>query len=108
MRTNKQNIPSAEIDKTEASSTSQRFTSTVDFSSRENVDSSEPTLLTINQLCQLESALTTGGIRHLLFTKGHDLPGVYHFGRKLLFDRKEFMQGIKQGSTANISGGSAQ
>lgn len=63
-----------------------------------------PTLLTLNQLCQAEPALTAGGVRHLLFTKGHDLPGVYRFGRKLLFDRSEFIEGIKQGHTANISG----
>ena len=44
----------------------------------------------------------------MLFTKGHDLPGVYRFGRKLLFDRMEFMEGIKQGHTAQISGRNAQ
>lgn len=64
----------------------------------------EPTLLTLSQLCDAETALTPGGVRHLLFTKGHDLPGVYRFGRKLLFDRSEFMNGIKQGLTSQISG----
>jgi len=64
----------------------------------------EPMLLTAKQLCVAEPALTLGGIRHLLFTKGHDLPGVYRFGRKLLFDRTEFIEGIKQGHASNISG----
>ncbi|WP_100638217.1 hypothetical protein [Marinobacter salexigens] len=67
-----------------------------------------PTLLTLSQLCQAEPAITPGGVRHLLFTKGHDLPGVYRFGRKLLFDRLEFMGGIKQGHAAQISGRAAQ
>jgi hypothetical protein len=69
---------------------------------------SQPTLLTLSQLCQAEPAITPGGVRHLLFTKGHDLPGVYRFGRKLLFDRLEFMGGIKQGHAAQISGRTAQ
>lgn len=64
---------------------------------------SSQTLHTLKQLCQLEQCLTEGGVRHILFTKGHDLPGVYRFGRKLLFDRAEFMEGIKQGHTADIS-----
>ena len=74
----------------------------------ENPACHQPTLLTAKQLCLAEPALSLGGIRHLLFTKGHDLPGVYRFGRKLLFDRAEFMEGIKQGHTANISGRDAQ
>ena len=70
--------------------------------------SDEPTLLTLNQLCRVEPAITPGGVRHLLFTKGHGLPGVYRFGRKLLFDRTEFMAGIKQGHAAQISGRTAR
>ncbi|MDK9556665.1 hypothetical protein QQF73_03435 [Marinobacter sp. M216] len=62
------------------------------------------TLMNLTQLCEAEPALTIGGVRHLLFTKGHDLPGVYRFGRKLLFDRAEFMEGIKQGYAAQIGG----
>jgi len=69
---------------------------------------SGPTLMTLQQLCGAEPAITSGGVRHLLFTKGHDLPGVYRFGRKLLFDRSEFMEGIKQGHAAQISGRTAQ
>jgi len=61
-----------------------------------------PSLLTVSQFCKLESAFTIGGMRHLLFTKGHDLPGVYRFGRKLLIDRAEFIEGVKQGHTAKI------
>lgn len=68
----------------------------------------EPTLLTLNQLCKTETAITQGGIRHLLFTKGHNLPGIYRFGRKLLFDRTEFMEGIKQGHANHISGRAEQ
>ena len=63
-----------------------------------------PTLLNLTQLCEREPAISAGGVRHLLFVKGHNLPGVYRFGRKLLFDRFEFMQGIKQGHTAKIGG----
>jgi len=69
-----------------------------------NLAISEPTLMTLQQLCEAEPAITAGGVRHLLFTKGHNLPGVYRFGRKLLFDRAEFMTGIKEGHTAQISG----
>lgn len=64
----------------------------------------EPSLVTLDQLCLSEPALTPGGIRHLLFTLGHNLPGVYRFGRKLLFDREEFVNGIKQGHANRISG----
>ena len=64
----------------------------------------QPTLLNISQLCKAEPALSEGGIRHLLFVKGHNIPGVYRFGRKILFDRMEFMEGIKQGHTSCISG----
>ncbi|WP_298217594.1 hypothetical protein [Halothiobacillus sp.] len=64
----------------------------------------QPTLFTLEQLTQMEPALTPGGVRHLLFTKGHEIPGVYRFGRKLLFDRTEFMEGIKAGHAAHIAG----
>ena len=70
----------------------------------QSVTTPEPTLLTLTQLCNVETALTEGGVRHLIFTKGHNLPGIYRFGRKILFDRKEFMEGIKQGHTSCISG----
>jgi hypothetical protein len=64
----------------------------------------QPTLLTLEQLIQVEPALTTGGVRHLLFTKGHSIPGIYRFGRKILFDRSEFMAGIKAGHATHIAG----
>ncbi|MDD4967000.1 hypothetical protein [Halothiobacillus sp.] len=64
----------------------------------------QPTLSTLEQLVEQEPALTIGGVRHLLFTKGHNLPGVYRFGRKILFDRREFMDGIKAGHAAKIAG----
>jgi len=63
-----------------------------------------PTFHTINQFCVLEPAFTPGGLRHLFFTKGHDLPGIYRFGRKLLIHREEFMAGVKKGHTMHISG----
>jgi len=63
-----------------------------------------PALLTIRQLCHVEPALSEGGIRHMLFTLGHDLPGVYRFGRKILFDRAEFVAGLKAGRAAVIAG----
>lgn len=68
----------------------------------------DPTLVTLRQLCESEPALRPGGVRNLLFYNGHDLPGVYRFGRKILFDRKEFMEGIKQGCASQISGRSAR
>jgi hypothetical protein len=64
----------------------------------------QPTLTTLDQLIEQEPALTAGGVRHLLFTKGHDLPGVYRFGRKLLFNRAEFVAGIMAGHAAKIAG----
>ncbi|OYY31792.1 MAG: hypothetical protein B7Y07_02410 [Halothiobacillus sp. 24-54-40] len=64
----------------------------------------QPTLSTLEQLIKQEPALTAGGVRHLLFTKGHDLPGVYRFGRKLLFNRTEFIAGIMAGHAAKIAG----
>lgn len=64
----------------------------------------QPILCTLEQLIELEPALTAGGVRHLLFTKGHNLPGVYRFGRKLLFNRQEFVAGIMSGHTAHIAG----
>ncbi len=79
-------------------------TTAIESETHHETTSRGPTLLTLNQLCQAEPAITPGGVRHLLFTKGHELPGVYRFGRKLLFDRVEFMEGIKQGHAAQISG----
>lgn len=64
----------------------------------------QPTLSTLEQLVEQEPALTAGGVRHLLFTKGHDLPGVYRFGRKILFNRAEFVAGIMAGHAAKITG----
>jgi len=61
-------------------------------------------LLTIRQLCAVEPALSEGGIRHMLFTLGHGLPGVYKFGRKILFDRAEFIAGLKAGRASTIAG----
>lgn len=81
---------------------------TTSINANSEISASQPTLLTVNQLCLAEPALTTGGVRHLLFTKGHNLPGVYRFGRKLLFDRAEFIIGIKEGHTAQISGRAAK
>ncbi len=64
----------------------------------------QPTLLTLKQLCAVETGFKEGGIRHLIFTKGHDLPGVYRLGSRILFDRFEFIGGIKAGATAHIAG----
>jgi hypothetical protein len=63
-----------------------------------------PSLCSIEQFCQREPAFTAGGIRHLFFTKGHDLPGVHRFGRKILLDPAAFIEGIKAGHTAVIAG----
>lgn len=104
MKTEPENLMPVQTDQFEHSAINQGSPSVTATTPRKNLNASEPTLLTINQLCQLEPALTTGGIRHLLFTKGHSLPGVYRFGRKILFDRSEFMAGIKKGSTAIIGG----
>jgi len=63
-----------------------------------------PSLLTVEQFCRQEPAFTPGGIRHLFFTKGHDLPGVHRFGRKILIDPAEFITGIKSGQAHVIAG----
>ena len=63
-----------------------------------------PSLLTIEQFCQREPAFTPGGIRHLFFTRGHDLPGVHRFGRRVLIDPITFIDGVKTGRTAVIAG----
>ncbi|OZB79606.1 MAG: hypothetical protein B7X29_00095 [Halothiobacillus sp. 13-55-115] len=68
------------------------------------LDAVKPTFCTLEQLIRMEPALTSGGVRHLLFTKGHSIPGVYRFGRKILFDRAEFMAGIKAGHATHIAG----
>ena len=68
-----------------------------------------PSLLSIKQFCQVETAFSPGGLRHLFFSRGHDLPGVIRFGRRVLISREEFIQGIKAGSASVISGqGGAQ
>jgi len=68
----------------------------------------QPTLCSIEQFCQRETAFTPGGIRHLIFTKGHELPGIYRFGRKILIDPDEFIAGIKAGKVAVIAGRGAE
>lgn len=65
---------------------------------------SQQALQTIEQFCKTERAFTPGGLRHLFFTRGHDLPGVYRFGRKILIDPAEFVAGVKSGATAHIAG----
>ena len=65
---------------------------------------SQQVLQTIEQFCKTEQAFTPGGLRHLFFTKGHDLPGVYRFGKKILIDANEFIAGVKSGATAHIAG----
>ena len=79
--------------------TNPTYTPTVQSTSAQH-----PILSTLEQLIEQEPALTAGGVRHLLFTKGHDLPGVYRFGRKLLFNRQQFIAGIMSGHTAHIAG----
>jgi len=64
----------------------------------------QPSLLSIEQFCQREPAFTQGGIRHLIFTKGHNLPGIHRFGRRVLIDPVAFISGIKEGYTAVIAG----
>ncbi len=61
-------------------------------------------LLSVKQFCEIEPAFTEGGMRHLFFMVGHDLPGVYRFGRRILIDRAEFIHGIKSGTTVTIAG----
>jgi len=63
-----------------------------------------PSLLTIEQFCKLEPAFRIGGIRHLIFTKGHDFPGVHRFGSRVLIDPPAFIEGIKYGHAAVIAG----
>lgn len=65
----------------------------------------QPSLLSIEQFCQRETAFTPGGIRHLLFTKGHDLPGIHRFGRRVLIDPVAFIEGVKSGRAVVIAGG---
>lgn len=62
------------------------------------------TLVGLDDLLQRVPGLTRGSVRHLLFIRGHDLPGVYRFGRRVLFDPSEFIDGIKSGATATIAG----
>jgi len=64
----------------------------------------QPSLCSIEQFCQREPAFTPGGIRHLFFTKGHDMLGVHRFGRRVLIDPVAFIQGIKSGQAAVIAG----
>lgn len=61
-------------------------------------------LLSVRQFCATEPAFTEGGMRHLFFVLGHDLPGVYRLGRRILIDRAEFIRGIKSGKSATIAG----
>jgi len=68
----------------------------------------EPSLLTIEQFCQREPAFTPGGIRHLFFIRGHQLPGVCRFGKRILLDPDKFINGIKDGHAAVIAGQGAQ
>ena len=77
---------------------------TTPTSAQTGVIYSQQALQTIEQFCKTERAFTPGGLRHLFFTRGHDLPGVYRFGRKILIDPTEFVAGVKAGSTAHIAG----
>lgn len=63
-----------------------------------------PTLVGLDELLLRIPGLTRGSVRHLLFVRGHALPGVYRFGRRVLFDPDEFIAAIKSGATATIAG----
>ena len=77
---------------------------TTQAATQANISYAQQTLQTIEQFCKSNPAFTPGGLRHLFFTKGHDLPGVYRFGRKILVDPAEFVAGVKSGATAHIAG----
>ena len=64
----------------------------------------QPSLLTIAQFCEREPAFCNGGMRHLIFTLGHNLPGIHRFGRRVLIDPLAFIEGIKEGHAAVIAG----
>ncbi len=67
-----------------------------------------PSLCSIEQFCKVETAFTPGGLRHLFFTKGHNLPGVHRYGRRILIEPPAFIEGIKAGHAAVIAGRGAQ
>jgi hypothetical protein len=67
-----------------------------------------PQLATVPQFCERHPAFTQGGIRHLLFIKGHEAEeagAVVRFGRKLLIDEAAFLCWIKNGGARQIAGG---
>ena len=65
------------------------------------------TLKTIPQFCTDNPAFTSGGIRHIQFTKEKELAqagAVVRFGRKLLIDEQKFLDFVRSGGASQIAG----
>ncbi|MHB1229143.1 MAG: hypothetical protein ACYCY3_02325 [Halothiobacillus sp.] len=64
-------------------------------------------LKTIPQFCTDNPAFTSGGIRHIQFTKEKELAeagAVVRFGRKLLIDEQKFLDFVRSGGASQIAG----
>ncbi len=63
-----------------------------------------PTFVSVNQLADRQPALTTNGIRHVIFNKeknGLDKSGaICRIGKKLLIDEAKFIEWIQSGAAA--------
>lgn len=75
---------------------------------KQDQSTSAPSVLkTIPQFCNDNPAFTTGGIRHIQFTKEKELAqsgAVVRFGRKLLIDEQKFLDFVRSGGAAQIAG----
>lgn len=70
-----------------------------------------PQFVKVADIEKYEPALTPGGMRHLIFTKGDELEqaGVVHrFGRKLLVDITGLRAYIRNGQARHIAGRGAR
>lgn len=67
--------------------------------------STNQTLYTVNDLAQIEPALTVGGLRHLIFHKGETLEAegvIVRFGRKILIDRARLTEWLRAGNARRV------
>ncbi len=65
------------------------------------------TLKTVKQFAESNPAFSTGGLRSLLFYRGHDAlkaGAICRFGKRVLIDETRFLEWVREGGAAVIRG----
>lgn len=72
---------------------------------------SEHKLVTVTQFVETNPAFSSGGVRSLLFYRGHDAlkaGAICRFGKRILIDEARFLDWVREGGAAVIRGKGAK